>query len=142
MADETVLIISPIGVPPYSARGIVEELSLISGAVNLRRTINGELLNFSASQFNKYKLSWSCDDMDSPALNVVPGEVVTVSCITELSYLTVGGSPARPVVSGSSRVSGDFTFYRPVLTIRLGEFQVMTDEWGKDVSWRRDGEEI
>ncbi len=67
------------------------------------------------AQFRKYKSSISCRDQEPPAIDGVwPGHVVTVECVAELSYPT-GGSPARPVVSGSTRTQGGFVFYRPQL---------------------------
>jgi len=38
-------------VPPYSARGLTQTLTPIAAAANMRRTINGELLDLSAGQF-------------------------------------------------------------------------------------------
>lgn len=143
MADETVLVISPIGVPPYSARGITETLAPIEAAGSFERTVNGGLTSVGGEQFQKYRAEWSAEDMDAPAAAAVfPGATITVDCISELSYLTASGSPIRPVVPGSERVSGDFTFYRPQLVMMITGFQVETDEWGAAVAWQLSAEEV
>lgn len=140
-SDSTVLILDPIGTPDYSARGITETLEVLGG--DLRRTINGELLNLTPTQFRKFRLTWSCDDMDSPALNAIyPGDLLTVAAITELGYLTATGSPDRPVADGSSRIVGIFTFYRPVLDVRVASWQIETNEWGAATGWRMVAEEL
>ena len=133
---DTLLVLSGIGIPDYTARGLTESLSLIGGAANLRRTVNGGLKDLSAGQFRKYRLEISCADQETPVIqNMWPGIQVTVDCVSELAYLTSGGSPERTVVPGSSRVNGSFTVYRPRLTMRVMEFNVQKDEWGAVTSW-------
>lgn len=142
MADETLLVISGEGIPPYSIRGLTQSLEPIDAAKNLRRTVNGSLLDLSLSQFRKYRSEISCEDVDSPAFDALEiGDTVTVDCVSELAYKTSGGSPARTVVSGSSRTSGDFTFYRPVLTMLVTGKSQETDEYGAAVSWSLELEE-
>ena len=138
-----VLILSGIGVPPYSARGASQTLEPIASSQQLRRTINGELIDISRAAFRKYRSTISCVDQQPPAIDGVwPGRVLTVGCISELSYLTAGGAPARPLVSGSSRTEGDYTFYRPSLTMRVVAFSQDTDEYGAVVSWSLQLEEV
>lgn len=140
-SEFTVLILDPIGTPDTSARGITETLDVLGG--DLRRTVNGELIDLSPAQFRKFRISWSCDDMDSPAVNAIyPGAHLTVAAITELAYLTATGSPDRPVADGSSRVVGDFTFYRPVLDVLVAAWQIETNEWGAATGWRMTAEEV
>jgi hypothetical protein len=142
MTDSTLLVISAAGVPPYSARGLTQVLEPIDAATNLRRTVNGALQDLSATQLKKYKSTITCTDMDSPALDGVwPGTAVTIDCVTELSYLTSGGTPARSVVSGSSRADGDFTFYRPQLSMVVTGLQISLDEYGRAVAWQLVSEE-
>ena len=94
------------------------------------------------AQFRKYKSSISCRDQEPPAIDGVwPGHVVTVECVAELSYPT-GGSPARPVVSGSTRTQGGFVFYRPQLQMRVTGFSANRDEYGADGQWQMDLEEV
>jgi hypothetical protein len=142
MSDDTLLVLTGIGVPDYSARGLTQTLEPIEAAISLRRTVNGGLKDLSFAQFRKYKSSISCRDQEPPAVDGVwPGRVVTVDCIAELSYPT-GGSPARPVVSGSTRTQGGFVFYRPQLQMLVTGFSTNRDEYGADVQWQMDLEEV
>ena len=138
-----VLTLSGIGVPPYSARGASQTLEPIGSSQQLRRTINGELIDISRAEFRKYRSTISCVDQQPPAIDGVwPGRVLTVGCISELSYLTAGGAPSRNIVAGSSRTEGDYTFYRPSLTMRVVSFSQDTDEYGAEVSWSLQLEEV
>jgi hypothetical protein len=71
-----------------------------------------------------------------------PGTQVTVDCIQELSYLTADNNPIRTAVPGSTRVVGDYTFYRPRLTMRVNGYSIEEDEWGAAVSWTIQLEEV
>jgi hypothetical protein len=142
LANETLLVISGPGVSPYSARGLSQTLTPIQAAQNTRRTVNGSLIDISAAQFRKFRSTISCTDQNTPALDGIwPGEQVTVDCVATLSYKTVGGSPSRPVVPGSSYVEGAFTIYRPRLTMIVMNFAVQEDEYGAAISWSLDLEE-
>ncbi len=142
MSDDTLLVLTGIGVPDYSARGLTQTLEPIEASTSLRRTVNGSLVDLSFAQFRKYKSTIACHDQEPPAINNVwPGHVVTVDCVAELSY-PAGGSPARPVVSGSARTDGAFTFYRPQLQMLVTGFSVSRDEYGASVQWQMDLEEV
>ena len=137
------LTLSGIGVPPYSVRGATQTLQPIDATQQLRRTINGALVDLSRAEFRKYRSTIICTDQQPPAVDGVwPGQIVTVGCISELSYKTAGGSPSRPVVSGSSRTEGDYTVYRAQLTMRVVSFSQDTDEYGASVSWSLELEEV
>jgi hypothetical protein len=143
MAGETVLVISAIGVPPYSARGLTQTLEPIAAALNQRRTVNGALVNLAPTQFKKYRSKITCTDILAPAIDgMFPGLEVTVDCVAELAYLTAGGTPQRTVVDGSSRVEGAFTYYRPRLTMMVTGFTDSEDEYGATVAWSLDLEEV
>lgn len=143
MSDSTLLVITGIEISPYAARGLSQSLDPIEAAAQLKRTINGDLTDYSFPQFRKYKSTISGADQLPPAFDGKwQGITVEVDCISELSYLTSGGSPQRPVVTGSSRVEGTFTFYRPKLQMRVMGFTVETDEWDATVSWQLQLEEI
>lgn len=143
MANETLLVLTGIGVAPYSARGLEQTLQPISGAGQLRRTINGALTNLSETQLRKFSSTITGSDQLSPVTNDIwPGTPVTVDCIAELCYPTLGGSPARPVVSGSSRVEGAMTYYRPQLSMMVVNWQLREDEWGRQVGWSLELEEV
>jgi len=143
----TVLSFSGFGVPPYSARGLTQTLAPIDAGANFNRTINGTIKSLSPSQFQKYKSTIATGsaitDQQPPAVNGVwPGQIVVVDCISELCYLTATGAPARDVVSGSSYVDGDYTFYRPQLTMMVTAFNVSKDEYAAENSWSMDLEEV
>ena len=139
----TLLVLTPEGVPPYSARGLTQTLTPIQAAANYRRTVNGSLVDLSLEQFRKYASTISCEDQEAPSMDAVPiGAVVEVDCVAELGYLTTGGAPAKPVVTGSSRVSGEHTYYRPKLTMMVTGKSRETNEWGAAVSWSVELEEV
>ena len=141
-AADTLLVLTGVGVPSYSARGLSQTLEPIEAAAQLRRSINGELLDLSYGPFRKYKSTISCQDQDPPAVDGIwPGRVVTVDCVAELSY-PVGGSPARPAVAGSERAVGAFMVYRPQLQMLVTSFSVSRDEYGATVSWQLQLEEL
>lgn len=142
MAD-TDLVILGMGISPYSARGLSQTLTPIEAARVQRRSINGALYDLSFDQFRKYQSKITCQDQATPAIDGIwPGQEVTVYCVAELSRLTDTEGPARPVVPGSERTSGAFTFYRPILNMRVVAFETGRDEWAADYSWSLDLEEI
>jgi hypothetical protein len=143
MANETLLVLTGIGVAPYSARGLDQSLQPIDGAGQLRRTVNGALVNLSETQLRKFTSTISGSDQLSPAVNGIwPGKTVTVDCIAELCFPTSGGAPDRSVVSGSSRVEGAMTYYRPQLSMMVTDWQLKRDEYGAQVSWTLELEEV
>lgn len=138
---ETLLVLSSMGTPLYSARGLHQTLTPIQSAGYLLRDINGELCNLSDANFAKYASTITSDDQRSPAANgVVPGLVVTVDCIVELAYSS--GSPTRTVVSGSSYTEGSFTRYRPQLIMLVTNIEIDCDEWGATNNWTLSLEEV
>lgn len=140
---QTLLSFSGIGVPPYSARGLNQTLEPIDIAASMRRTVNGVLKDISFDGFHKYKTTIACTDQRVPAVDGVwPGKQIVVDCVQELCYLTAGGAPSRPVVSGSSRTEGDYTYYRPQLTMLVATFSTSKDEYGADVGWTMTLEEV
>jgi hypothetical protein len=134
--------------PPYAVRGATQSLEPIEAAQNLRRTVNGGLVDLSASQFKKYRSEISCEDVDSPAFDAVEvGDTLTIDCISELAYKTPTGSPpsytaSRTAVSGSVRTANGFTFYRPQLTMKVISKSQETDEYGAAVNWSLELEEV
>lgn len=141
--EGTILVLAGVGIPLYSARGLTQSLDPIGAAAFTARTINGELMDLSAAQFRKYKSTISGTDQRPPAVDGKwPGQIVTVDCVAELAYLTSSGSPARPVVSGSSHTEGAFTLYRPQLVMMILGFTMAKEEWAANVPWQIDLEEI
>ncbi|NEI52721.1 hypothetical protein GR217_34445 [Rhizobium leguminosarum] len=143
MANETLLVLSGIGVAPYSARGLEQTCELIKAAGQLRRTINGALRDLSEPQLRKFSSTITGTDQLSPATNGIwPGKTVTVDCIFELCYPTMSGSADRSVVSGSSRTEGAMTYYRPQLAMMVTDWQLREDEYGRQVAWTLELEEV
>jgi hypothetical protein len=142
-SGSTLLRISGVGMSPYAARGLTQTLKPIEQASDLRRTINGELIDFSVEQFRKYASVISGNDQEPPGVGGIwPGRSVQVECIAELYYLTAGGSPERPMAGGSERTAGPYTYYRPVLEMRVLDFDQSFDEWDTQVTWSLTLEEI
>lgn len=145
MADETELVISGEGMPPTAVRGITETLEPIDNP-----------------QFDKYRLTISCNDKNAPAFDKLRvgnwrrtvngglidlsgnGSIITVGCMSELAYLTAGSpsGPERTAVSGSSRTDGAYTFYRPELIMGVISKSQDTDEYNAVVQWQIELEEI
>jgi hypothetical protein len=135
------LVITGIGMPPASIRGVTQTLKPITAAANMARTVNGSLIDLSAPEFRKYGSTIQCSDQDPPELSGVwPGAVITVDCIAELSYATSGGSAERTVVG--SRVEGLYTIYRPRLSMMVVSFELTKDEWSAVNGWTLDLEEV
>lgn len=144
--SDTLLSISSFGNMLYQVRGATQTLDVIGAASHLERLINGALADFAAPQFRKYasKIT-SPSDVNAPPLdNVWPGMQVTVECALTLCYLTSGGNGphGRTPVSGSQYVEGAYTFYRPVLTMRVVHHEQHFDEWKNVIGWTLDLEEV
>lgn len=143
-AADTLLTISGLGDFQYQARGLTQTLSVIKQASQQARTVNGILVDVSNPLFRKYESKITCTDVDAPPLDgLFPGMVVEVGCAASLAYLTGNpGSPYRGAVSGSTYTQGDYTFYRPVLTMMVVQPSEQFDEWKADVQWEIDLEEV
>jgi hypothetical protein len=147
---QTLLVLSSMGIPFYSARGLKQTLTPIQpAAANLMRDINGTLVDLRDTtdlSFLKYASHIECGDSDTRVPlcfdNVWPGKLVTVSCVCELAY-TSGGTPGRTAVSGSTRTDAQgVTFYRPILNMMVMNFSSTESEWEATVAWTLDLEEI
>lgn len=137
----TVLAIDILTLPNGSARGLSGTLEPINGAASMRRTVNGELINFGIAAFQKYKLSISGTDQVPPGFDGVwPGQTATVDCLNELAF--TGSDPDRTPVEDSIRTDGPAKFYRPRLTMLVIDWQVQRDEWGAVTDWGLDLEEV
>jgi hypothetical protein len=149
MSYSSLLTLSAIGLPPYSARGLRQTLAPIGGATNLRRTVNGALVDLADPVFRKYESTISGEDVDPPALDLVyPGRTLTVGCIAQLAVQTSGTDPiteedlGRVPVSGSMREAGGFVFYRPQLVMLVTGWDISEDEWERGVTWSLTLEEV
>lgn len=139
----TLLMLRGPGVPPYSARGLRQTLEPINQAQHLERTINGELINFGYEPFQKYKSSINGNDQQPPAVEGVwPGTSIEVDCMVEICAEHYDGELSRVAVPGSIRLESGFVFYRPRLQMIVMSFSVDKDEYGAQVGWRMDLEEV
>jgi hypothetical protein len=135
---QTVLVIDGVEIPYGAGRGVRQTLTPIGQATQLRRTVNGDLIDISSTLFRKYTTTITCTDQAAPTLdNIWPGMEIVIDCAVELP-----GTATRPVVSGSTRVDGDATFYRPQLTMMVTSFSVEVDEWQAVVGWSLSAEEV
>lgn len=142
-AGETTLLALSFGLPPFSARGLKQSLEPINAAGQVRRTINGELIDFSDTAFQKYRSTITGGDQQPPAFDDLwVGRIVTVECMAELGYIAHTGSPGRSAVPGSTRTEGDYTFYRPLLTMMVTGLRQTTDEYDAETDWQLDLEEV
>lgn len=142
LVDPTVLRLWGIGVPPYSARGLVQNITPIDASVHLRRTVNGRMVDLSHDQFRKYASTITGSDQSPPAVDGIwPGQQVTVDCIVELAYPEYDGGNLREEVPGSKRQETGFWFYRPRLHMVVRNFTIERNEYGAVVGWTMDLEE-
>ena len=136
---DTLLVLSGIGIPEWSTRNATQTLTLMPSAGAVRQTVNGRMIDIGAPQFKKYASTIVGRDLRPPALDAIfPGSLVTVDCVVELSYETLTAGPNRTIVPGSSRVEGDFTFYRPRLNMMVVNHQVGLEEWSAFYNWTID----
>lgn len=141
-AEGTLLVLSVGGVPLYSARDLEQTLEPIKAASQTRRTINGLLVDLSVDRFHKYESKIRCSDVEAPALDgIMPGMTLTVDCVAELVFRT-GSSPSRTVVSGSARVVGNYTIYRPQLTMMVVGLDQRLSEYDHETRWTLELEEV
>lgn len=141
--SQTMLVISVMGVPLYSARGLSQTLEPIDASKNMRRSINGVLTNVVHDQFQKYQSKITCTDMRAPAVDGIwPGMVVDVDCISYLGVFPGSSAVGRTIVEDSEFIEGDYTYYRPRLTMMVTAHTAQTDEYGGSVGWELDLEEV
>lgn len=140
--QDTLLVLSGMGVPRYSARGVTQTLEPIEQAAHLERSINGQMIDFSYEPFRKYKTQITGSDQRPPACSGLwPGKLITVDCVVELSAVE-SLPPERTPVEDSVYTEEGFTFYRPRLTMIVMSFSVDADEWSAGIGWNLVAEEV
>lgn len=164
---ETVLTLTLGGLPPLSARGCEQILKPIQLG-KMVRTVNGELI-YMGEQGLKYQSIIRAKDRTVLAVNgLYPGVKVDVGCVQPLfeKMEKTSHTPMRPFVEGSLCVidqnqealeffiKGDkvylsektskdvYIYYRPILTMRVTDFLIRTNEWTFESSWELFLEEI
>lgn len=141
----TILVLSGVGIPPYSGHQLTQTLEEAGGQGEFARNINNKLVDLSPPWEKLLKTTITCNDVvNPPAFNgSIKGKVVTVDCVFEFSFLTALGSAGylRDVVPGSERTEGDWTFYRPRLVMVVTNFSLTKDEWNNVNGWTMELEE-
>ena len=145
------LALSGIGVPPYSVRGVTQTLEPIVQASQVRRTINGTLVDRASPRFRKFASTVTGADQQPPAFDDSwPGRLVTVDCAVLLAVEGTITEPTegngllfdRPHVPGSVIHESGFTFYRPRLEMRVIGWTINRDPWGAVIDWSLMLEEV
>lgn len=166
MKTESALILSLGGLPPFSAKGCIQELMPIPQK-STRRTLSGELISFELPQ--RYRSIITCHDQVPLATEGLwPGQRLKICCIQRLwqkaqgdrvllerdpletSLIALDGNKAIiPILERSGRtvkltssVEEAFVSYRPWLDVCVISFTLFTDEWGLKGGWRLEVEEI
>lgn len=167
---ETELTINIGGLPPFSARGCEQELIPISQG-DFHRNVNGELIYLGDDTHTKYRSVIKCSDKAAIATDgLYRGREVELGCIQRLwqkfeadqidlrlDKLPVGGSiyaydtdntqiPILRIQGKSIQLqtphSSGYICYRPLLSMRIVQYSLSTNEWGVKVGWHMECEEI
>lgn len=161
----------PDRIPPWSARGCTQTLTLLTHH-DVRRTVNGDLVDISSPFHRKYISTISCRDKTPLAFDGVwIGTALWVNCIqclttpfaagvqqvalarkpvkSSLTIETIGGEKIRPHSLKEKTVffekpleNQGFITYQPQLLMRLTDSHLETDEWGMVVGWKMQLEEV
>lgn len=136
----SILVITPsadngLTLPPFAGRGIKEDLEPIDMGNNVEMACSGREIDMTHAQFRKLQITLTWDDVRCPLMNKAwAGQTITVDCISERCYITIGGAADRPAVSGSIRVGtgseAHLTFYRPQLVMVVKSIKHGKDEYG------------
>ncbi|WP_146684187.1 glycine-rich domain-containing protein [Thioclava sediminum] len=150
-----------IPLPPGAYRFIDFAAKPISASANLRRTIDGNLVNLSDSAFQRLEVDISCSDQKIPALSGLwPGAVLTIHSPSIMTEPGPAVTLARDPVPGSIRaydadgieiaqptgrtlnVSGAAYYeYRPILTVMVTAISSSDKEFKASRSWSITAEE-
>ena len=142
-SDSTLLKISGVGMSPYAARGLTQTLNPIEQAKDLRRTINGELIDFSVEQFRKYASVISGNDQMPPGVaGVWPGRG-RPGRMRRRALLPHRGRKRRAARGGGLGAHRGSVHLLPTgAEMRVVDFSQSFDEWDAQVSWSLTLEEI
>lgn len=170
MTDETELVLGNLVLPAGSGRGITQSIQPIDNG-DVRRTVNGTLLDLTREENRKYESQIQVQDMATPTLaGIWKGQTLNpVECITPFRELvspasathTLIRTPVAGSVWGYDDVTGekvfptivageDITFaapvnfieYRPSLVMMVLAFTTDRDEYGAVEGYTIDLEEI
>jgi hypothetical protein len=148
----SLLVLTPLSgrhaptLPPFSSRDVTQTLDFITSTGGggdamgswIREDIDGELMDLTSPQFRKFQSVITCTEQDAPSMDgdAWLGTVCLVECIHELRFLTGVGSQVRMEVSGSVRVEGSYTYYRPQLEMMITGFSSGNKERLTEYNWR------
>lgn len=76
----------------YALRGLTADLSPIDQSAQIERDVNGNLMDLSAPELRKYRVTIGCTDQESPGFasmssdadGIWPGSLVTVTLMPQL----------------------------------------------------------
>lgn len=168
---ETDFFIQSQELPPQSARGCIQTLSLLEKG-HFYRTINGRLL-YSGTPVHKYYTKIECRDKNSPGLEGLErGQSALMGCLVRwnhtlpdsqesvlLSRWPVDGSVIAydqdfhvlPCIVQERFVSVSrpkekegpvFVSYRPLLSVLVQSYTLQSEEWGKGIRWSLEALEV
>lgn len=167
---ETVLTLSVGGLPPLSAKGCEQILKPIQLG-QMKRTVNGELLHLGQQEL-KYHSTIKAKDRTVLACNgLCPGIIVHVGCIQPLwekinnpkkphtlmrnfvqntiivmdelqNRIPFDIIDGEVVIKNSTPNVQAFVCYRPILTMRVTDFLIKTNEWTFESAWELMLEEL
>lgn len=124
MPDATLLRIDSISFVDWAVRGIRMTLEPIEQAAQLVRDCRFTLVDISLPASRKYKFSITCTDQDAPVLtDVWPGHVINIDCI-----------PNMGVVNSTDGVLS--------MNAMVRTWRVEGDEYGAEVAWQLEGEQV
>lgn len=168
MTDETILKLGDIYLQVGSSRGLTQSLALVSNG-DLRRTVNGSLIDLTREQQRKFNSTISGSDIAAPAIqDLWRGQELEVECIQPFRQtvfpVSLTATLIRDPVSGSvfgriadgtkifptSVIALVATFaqnvsmveYRPILTMLVSDISIDNDEYAAQEGWSIDLEEV
>lgn len=120
-SEMTLMAMEGIDFGDYSVRGLTMVVKPIPAQDGLMRTINGGLVDLTATQFRKRMIQISCDDVDAPFFgDVWQGHAVTVTCVPGVG----------------EGINTDGVADQLVIDCLVDDWQVSRDEWGCVSSWQ------
>lgn len=168
MTEETNLKLGDIVIPVGAGRGITQNISLVDNG-DLRRTVNGTLIDLTRDETRKYTSSVQSSDQKTPSLaGIWKGQELVVECISTIRQLVSPASTSvtliRDFVTGSvfgrdingakvtpsSNVDLAFTFptnivmveWLPKLTMLVADINIDSDEYEATQGWSINLEEV
>lgn len=113
----------------FSAGGISMQMGPIQGAADMRRDVNGNLINIKDGNtaWRKYKFTISCEDMESPGFAMVSGGRTALWPGDEVTLITIPELGATEQQTFTAMVIG---------------WSVTRDEWNAITSWSLDLEQV